>query len=476
MKTFDIVIIGGGVAGLVTASGAAQLGADVALIDRSALGGDCLHYGCVPTKRLIRSAKVSHIVRHASEFGIDADNVKVDFASVMNSVRAVQKEIAVNDSPERFMKMGVEVVFGSGAFTDPHTFEVNGTPYKGRRFLIATGSSPVELPIPGLRETGALTNESALRLTELPQSIIILGAGPIGIEFAQAFARLGSRVTIIEKFDRILPREESELTDILLKILKAEGITIDTCSEVKEAGQNGQTRFINASCVHGQTRYEADRIMMAIGRSPNVAGLGLDKAGVAFDARKGIVVDKHLRTTARHIYAAGDCTGGLAFTHVAEYQAGIVVSNALFPFVNRSADYRIVPWVTYTDPELARVGMTEDEARKTHTGIRVYRHPFKSVDRAVIEGSTEGMIKLVCDKRMRILGAHILGPRAGELIHEYALAMKAGIPTTKISQTIHAYPTLAQSIKRASDAYYHEKLFSGGFLKFARWLIRAQRR
>ncbi|MBI5886757.1 MAG: dihydrolipoyl dehydrogenase [Deltaproteobacteria bacterium] len=476
MKTFDMVIIGGGVAGLVAASGAAQLGAEVALIDRSPLGGDCLRYGCVPTKRLIRSAKVCHLVKHASEFGINANNVTVDFASVMQTLREVQAAIAVNDSPERFKKMGVEVAFGNGEFTDPQTFKLGNTSYKGRRFLIATGSSPVTLPIPGLKEAGALTNVTALQLTELPPSIAILGAGPIGIEFAQAFGRLGSRVTIIEKFDRILPREDPELTSILHKILEGEGVKIDTCTEVKDAALDNGMKVLNAACATGDKRYAMDRIMMAIGRSPNVEGLGLDTAGVEHDARKGIAVDRHLRTTERHIYAAGDCTGGLAFTHVAEYQAGIVISNALFPFVNRSVDYRVVPWVTYTDPELARVGMTEEEARRTHSNVRVYRHPFNAVDRAVIDGSTSGMIKLVCDAKMRILGAHILGPAAGELIHEYALAMKAGIPATKISQTIHAYPTLAQSIKRASDIYYRERLFSGRFKKLAQLLIRARRR
>lgn len=474
MSNFDLVIIGGGVGGLVAASGAAQLGAKVALIDKESLGGDCLHYGCVPTKRLVHSAKVAALMRRAGEFALEGEPLKVNFARVMEGMRAVQAEIGKNDDPERFRKMGVEVVFGAGRFIDPHTFEVGGQKITGKRFLIATGSSPAILPIPGLKEAGALTNVTALQLDHLPQSIAILGAGPIGMEFAQVFERLGSHVTVIEKAGQILPREEKELSDILQGVLIAEGMEIHTCTEVLEVKRENDKKVLMLRCETGDKTITVDEVMIAIGRSPNVEGLGLENIGVAFDRRKGIAVDSTLRTSVKHIYACGDVTGPYAFTHMAEYQAGLVVSNALFPFVNRKADYRVVPWVTYVDPELGRVGLTEAEAKEKYgeQRVQVFRFPFKDVDRAIIEGEGHGLIKLVCDRKNRLLGAHLLGPHAGELLHEYVLAMKYGIPITKISQTIHVYPTLSQAVKRACDQYYRETLFKGWFPKIARKLIR----
>lgn len=475
MDRFDLVIIGGGVGGLVAASGAAQFGAKVALVEKESLGGDCLHWGCVPTKRLVQSAKVASLLKRLPEFGLIADNSRVDFPQVMQAMRKVQEKIGRNDAPERFQKMGVEVVFGNGHFTDPHTFEVNGKRLEGRKFLIATGSRPILLPIPGLKEAGALTNVTALQLNCLPESLVILGAGPIGLEFAQVFARLGSEVTVIEKMGQILPREEKEVADELEKILEAEGIEIHTCTEVKEIQKNQKgKKVVVAQCSdEGLKHFEAEELMVSIGRAPNVDGLNLKLIGVEYDDRKGIKVGADLRTTQKHIFAAGDVTGLYPFTHVAEYQAGMVVSNALFPFVNRKADYRVVPWVTYTDPELGRVGMTEGEAKKEYgeKNIQVFRFHFDDVDRAIIEGEGHGFIKLVCDRKNQILGAHLLGPHAGELLHEFVLAMKAKIPITKISQTIHVYPTLAQSVKRACDQYYKQKLFSGWFPKLAKNLI-----
>lgn len=475
MEKFDLVIIGGGVSGLVTASGAAQFGAKVALVEKESLGGDCLHWGCVPTKSLVQSAKVASLFKRSEEFGIEGD-YRVDFKKVMARMRDVQARIGKNDDPERFRKMGVEVIFGEGHFLSAHTFEVNGRTLRGRKFLIATGSRPILLPIPGLKESGALTNVTALKLNRLPQSIVILGAGPIGLEFSQVFARLGSKVTVIEKMGQILPREDNELADELEKILKAEGIEILTCTEVKEIQKTAQgKKVVVAECAgEGLKHLEAEELMISIGRAPNVDGLNLARARVEYDERKGIKVGLDMRTTQKHIFACGDVCGPYAFTHVAEYQAGIVVSNALFPFVNRKADYRVVPWVTFTDPELGRVGMTEAEAKKEYgeKNVQVFRFQFEDVDRAVIEGEGSGLIKLICDKKNQILGAHLLGPSAGELLHEFVLAMKSKIPITQISQTIHVYPTLAQSVKRACDQYYKEKLFTGWFPKLAKRLIR----
>lgn len=474
METYDMVIIGGGVGGLVTAAGASQMGASVALIERESLGGDCLHHGCVPTKRLVHSAKVASLMRRAEEFGLEGGPLTVNFQKVMEQMRKVQDRISVNDDPERFRKMGVKVIFGNGRFIDNHTFEVNGEKIRGRKFLIATGSRPVILPIPGLKEAGALTNVTALKLEKLPESIVILGAGPIGMEFAQVFHRLGSKVTVIEKMGQILPREDEEISNKLEEILSKEGMDIVTCTEVNGVKVEGNKKIIAATCPTGDKTFVADEVMIAIGRAPNVEGLNLEAAGVEYDNRKGIKIDDTLRTTAKHIYSCGDVAGPYAFTHMAEYQAGLVISNALFPLVNRKADYRVVPWVTYTDPELGRAGLTEAEAKAKYgeSAVSVYRFYFEDVDRAVIEGEGHGTIKLVCDKKRQLLGVHLLGPHAGELLHEYVLAMKTKLPITTISQTIHVYPTLSQAVKRACDQYYREKLFTGWFPRVARWLIK----
>ncbi len=473
MKKYDLIIIGGGVGGLVTASGAAQLGARVALVEKTtSLGGDCLHWGCVPTKRLVHSAKVASVARRSAEFGVHCGPVSVDFAEVMASMKRVQAKISCNDDPERFRKMGVDVFFGSGAFEDEFTFNIDGKRLLGKKFLIATGSSPAELSIPGLKEVGALTNITALGLTKLPKSLIILGGGPIGIEFAQIYSRLGAEVTILEKKGQILPREDKELSAALHTLLLAEGIKIVTCKGFIEIKRTPTGKAVIAARDGGDKTYEAEEIMSAIGRAPNVEGLGLGAAGVEFDARKGINSNLSMKTTQSHIYAAGDVTGPYKFTHMAEYQAGLVVSNALFPLVKRKADYRVVPWVTFADPELARVGLTEAEARAKYNKVSVYRQQFADVDRALLEGEGKGLIKIIVGKKKEILGAHILGPGAGELIHEYVLAMKAKLPITAISGTIHVYPTVSQGLKRACDAYYTEKLFGGWFPKFSRWIIR----
>jgi len=482
MKSFDLVIIGGGVAGLVAASGASQLGARVALVDKASLGGDCLNYGCVPTKRLVHSAKVAFTVKHASDSGVEAAPYTVDFPKVMELMRAVQRAIGEHDDPERFRKMGVEVIFGSGAFTDPSTFEVNGEKIRGRRFIIATGTRPANPPIKGMMEVGPLTNETVLELKSLPASIFILGAGPIGIEYAQIFARLGSRVTLVKKYDRILPKEDAELAGELEKVLETEGVAIirAVIKELKrlDAKENGQAGVeLTADFGNTEKTFRAEAVMAAIGRRPNVEDLGLEVAGVEYDARKGIRVDGTLRTSNKRIYACGDVTGSYPFTHVAEYHAGIALGNALFPVFKRKADYRVVPWATFTDPELAHVGLTEAEAaaRYGEKNLRVYQHSFSENDRAVMEGEAAGRIKLVCDRRGALLGAHILGPRAGELIHEYVLAMRLKAPVSKISGTIHVYPTLSQAAKRAADQYYKEKLFTGWFPKIAKWLIKRGR-
>jgi len=476
MRKFDLVVIGGGVAGMVASVGAARFGARVAMVDNVSLGGDCLRAGCVPTKRLVQSAKVASLFRRAEEFGILNGNSEVDFRKVMEGMRRTRSRIAENDDPERFRKMGVEVVFGAGRFLDSHVFEVGGVRLEGAHFIIATGSRPVIPPIPGLREAGALTNETALELERLPSKLVILGAGPIGIEFAQIFSRLGSKVTVIEKDGRILPREDEEAAAMLRSVLESEGIGILTGREVREAGAKGGLREVVVAAADGSTEVlEADELMIAIGRAPNVDGLGLEAAGVEY-GRKGIRVDEHLRTSTKHIYACGDVTGHMMFTNVAEYHAGVALGNIIFPLIKRKLDYRAVPWTTFSDPELARVGMTEAEAREKYgRQARVYRFPFERVDRAVIEGEAAGMVKVVC-RGKRIVGAHILGPNGGELIHEYVLAMREKLPVGSVSRAMHVYPTLAMGSKRASDEYYAERLFKGWVPKAVSWMIRLERR
>lgn len=471
MEEFDLTIIGGGVGGLVAASGASQFGAKVALVEKESLGGDCLHYGCVPTKTLVHSARLISLMRRAAEFGLNPVRVDFEFNNIMEHMREVQRRVGEHDDPERFEKMGIKLFFGNGRFKDTRTFEVNGTVIKSRKFLIATGSRSVKLPIPGLDKVDTLDNIKILALKRLPESLLIMGAGPIGMEFAHVFSRFGSKVTVIEKVGQILPREEKELSDRLEGILKKEGVEIVTCVETKRVEQSGNKKFVVADCSGKEKRFEADEILIAIGRAPNIEGLNLEKIGVKTTSR-GIAVDDALRTTVPNIWACGDVTGLFPFTHMAEYEAGIVIGNALFPFVNRKMDKKVIPWTTFTDPELARVGLTEDEARKEYGDIKVYRYPFSEHDRAIIDGETEGLIKLVCDKKGKILGAHILGKGAGDLINEYIFAMKNGLPVQKISQTVHVYPTMGQVIKRGADQYYKEKLFSGWFPKVARILMK----
>ncbi len=474
MKQFDLTIIGGGVGGLVTASGASQLGAKVALVEKDKLGGDCLHYGCVPTKSLVHSAKMISLMQKAEKYGLNPVKVNFEFKKIMDHMRSVQQTIGKNDDPERFRKMGVELFFGSGSFIDANTFEVNGNTIKSRKFLIATGSRPITLPIPGLDKVDFLNNIKILALKKLPKSLLVIGAGPIGLELAQAFSRFGSKVTVLEKAGQIMPREDKEIADTLEEILIKEGIEIVTCIDIKKVEQSGNKKIVTAECSGIEKSLEADELLVAIGRAPNIEDLNLDKIGIK-TTRAGITVDDTMKTSVSNIWACGDVTGMFPFTHAAEYEAGLIVSNALFPFVNRKMYKRVIPWTTFTDPQLARVGLIEEEAKKLSSKVKIYKYPFKDFDRAVIDGEPEGLIKLVCDKKGQILGASILGANAGDLLNEYIFAMKNRLPVQKISGTVHVYPSMGQIVKRGADQYYKEKLFSGWFPKLAKLLIRLGR-
>jgi len=467
MDKRDLVIIGGGAGGLVVASVASQLGLKVTLIEKQAkLGGDCLHTGCVPSKTLIHVAKVAALMRRAGEFGLQPVTPRVDLGKVNEHVQSVIDQIQPHDDPERFRAYGCEVLFGHAEFIDAHSVRVNERQIHGRRFLIATGSRPFVPPIDGLEQAGYLTNEDMFSLHELPRRLLVLGGGPIGLEMAQAFARLGSKVSVVERLPHLLPQEDAEIADTLQQRLVAEGIDVHTSTSAERVTRQGDTRRVE--CEGGVT-LEADQVLVAVGRRPTMENMGLETAGVDFDQR-GIKVDKRMRTSQKHIYACGDVCGPYPFTHMAEYQAGIVISNAVFRFPKK-VDYRVVPWVTYTDPELARVGLTEQQAREQGIEATVLRFPFKDIDRALAEVETWGLTKFVVHKG-KILGASILGPHAGELIHEIVLAMKTGAGIGDISATIHAYPTLAQIHRRTVNTWYGAKLFSARTRRLVGWINR----
>ena len=453
---FDLCIIGGGSGGLVAAAGGAALGAKVILIEKHALGGDCLHYGCVPSKALLHAAKVAHTLRTAQRFGIPACTPPIKIGDVMQRVATVIKTIEPHDSPERFRGMGVEVVFGAGQFTDTQTFSVNGRAVTARNFVIATGSHPAIPKIEGLATVPYLTNETVFSLQEPVPSLIVLGAGPIGLEMAQAFSRLGTQVHVVQRGKRILPKEDSDIAAVALQQLRNEGVQFYLeHTPVRVEGTAGDIRLRLKS--GGQEKIvSASHLLIATGRSANTDKLGLEAAGVQLE--KGyIVVDRHLRTTNKHIYACGDVTGAYQFTHMAEHQAGVVLRNTLFHWPAK-VEQRVIPWCTFTDPEVARVGLSEDEANERKIEHRVYRFPFQDMDRAQTDGETEGFAKIITDPKGRLLGAALAGPHAGELIHEYVLALAKKMKAVDLSDVIHIYPTLAQINRRVADVRRKEGL------------------
>lgn len=471
-KKRDLIVLGGGSAGLVVASVASRLGLKVTLVEAGKkLGGDCLHYGCVPSKSLLYCARLVQQQRHAASLGLtQTAEPEVDQAAVNAYIRSVIDTLQKHDDPERFRSYGCEVLFGPGRFVGPREVEVNGEILKARRIVIATGSSPFIPTIEGLEEAGYLTNEQLFSLEQRPGHLAILGGGPIGIEMAQAFCRLGSRITLLLRGDTIMQNDEPEHAAQLKSVLMEEGVEFLNNSELHRVARREDGDLALSLTVAGEVQeLRVDELLIATGRKPNIEGLNLEAAGVEAE-HKGIVVDDRLRTTNPRIYACGDVCGPYQFTHMAEYQAGIVISNALFRFPRR-VDYRVFPWVTYTEPELAGAGLSEQRAKEQGLEIEVLRFPFKDIDRAVAEGATVGGTKFVVHKG-KIVGASILGPRAGELLHEIVLAMKSGSSLTSISSMIHAYPTLSQVHRRTVNTQLSGKLFSPLSRQIVQWLNR----
>jgi pyruvate/2-oxoglutarate dehydrogenase complex dihydrolipoamide dehydrogenase (E3) component len=466
-KKQDVVVIGGGPGGLVIASVAGQLGLRVTLIEKSEhLGGDCLHSGCVPSKTLINTARLAHRMRHAVKFGLPACEPEIDINRVLDRVDSVIAHIQQYDDPERFRRYGCDVRFGAARFLNPHELTVNEEIIRAKRFVIATGSQPVVPPIPGIAEVGYDTNETIFKRRELPPRLAVIGGGPVGLELAQAFARLGSRVTIVEAADRVLPVADTEASSLLRQVLEGEGITLHLSCQVSNARRDGDSRQLFLT--NGAT-VECERILVAAGRRPAVFGLGLDEAGVEHNAR-AVVVDARLRTRQPHIYAVGDVCGPYQFTHMAEYQAGIVLAGLLFR-VPRKVDYRVIPSVTYTDPEAAQVGLTEQEAQAQGLRYEIARFPLNEIDRAITDGVDTGFLKILI-ARGRVAGASLVCTHAGELIHELALAMQVRAKAGDISRLIHAYPTLSQIHRRAINAHYAPRLYSGKARLLARLINR----
>ncbi|CAE7649430.1 merA [Symbiodinium necroappetens] len=465
----DICVIGAGSAGLSIAAGASQMGAQTVLIEKAEMGGDCLNYGCVPSKSLLVAGRAAQAWRHTAAFGIDTPEPSVDFARVHAHVRDVIDGIAPLDSEERFTGLGVEVIRDAALFEDERTVVANGARIRAKRFVVATGSRASVPPIEGLEQISYLTNETVFSLTERPEHLIVIGGGPIGSELGQAFRHLGARVSLIE-MGSILQNDDPELVEVVRRRLTRDGVELHEQAKVLRVGAAGNGVAATVERDGQEERIEGSHLLLAAGRQPTVEGLGLEAAGVVYD-RRGIKTDARLRTTNKRVYAAGDVASGPQFTHMAGHHAGIVIKNALFRLPAK-VENRAVPWVTYTEPELAHVGMTEAMARKAGERINILRWDFHENDRARAERQTDGFCKAVVTPKGKILGASIVGPQAGELIQPWVLAIANGLKVSAMAQVIAPYPTLGEVSKRAAGSFYTPKLFSERTKKIVRLLLR----
>jgi pyruvate/2-oxoglutarate dehydrogenase complex dihydrolipoamide dehydrogenase (E3) component len=458
---FDIGILGGGAAGLTVASGAAQFGAKTLLIEKeNSLGGDCLHFGCVPSKTLIRTAHIYHLMKQTEKYGLPrADLNPVDFQAVAQRIQSVISAIQEHDSKERFCKLGARVEFGNAKFTDEHSVRLNGEMLSAKKWVIATGSSPFVPLIEGIDKTPYITNKELFSLKTLPQSMIAIGGGPISIEMAQAFNRLGTKVTVVERANQILGAEDKDMAEDLMNILISEGITFYLGSMPLSTKDLGNEKEIIIKNADGKIlSLKAETILAAVGRKANLQDLGLEDIGVETD-KKGLKIDARLRTNHKHIYVAGDTTGSYQFTHAAGYEAGIVLSNAIL-HLPRKADYTYLPWCTYTEPELASIGMNEKRATAAGISYSVWTEVFRTNDRSIAEGEEAGKIKLLLDENERPIGIQILGPHAGELISEWVAVMNGKVKLSTIASGVHPYPTLGEINKKVVGTFFSGKIFS----------------
>lgn len=466
---YNLVVIGAGTAGLVTAAGAAGLGARVALVERALMGGDCLNVGCVPSKGVIAAARAARAVRRAGDFGVRVPGgVSVDFAAAMQRMRRLRAQISPHDSARRFRELGVDVCFGQGRFVDSNALDVEGTRLAFKRAVIATGARAAAPPIPGLDSALYLTNETLFTLTELPRRFGVIGAGPIGCEMAQAFAQLGAAVFLVEAEHGVLPREDRDAAEIMQAALARDGVKLLCCGKNLAIKNDGRIHLVVES--HGQAYDEpVDKLLVAVGRAPNVEGLNLEAVGVEYDG-KGVKVNDRLQTTNPRIFAAGDICSPYQFTHAADFMARIVIQNALF--LGRAKASRLtIPWCTYTSPEIAHVGLYEHQAQQKGIAVDTFIQKLESIDRAILDGETDGFVKVhVKQGTDQIVGATIVAPNAGDLISEITLAMTSGFGLKQIGRTIHPYPTRAEAIRKLGDQYNRTRLTPAVKKLFGAWL------
>jgi len=466
---YNLVVIGAGTAGLITANGAAGLGAKVALIEKHLMGGDCLNVGCVPSKGLVRSARASADVRDAGEYGVITDGYKVDFPALMERMRRLRAGISPVDSAHRYRELGVDVYLGSARFTGKDTIEVDGKTLRFAKAVIATGARAAAPGIPGLAEAGYLTNETVFSLTELPLRLAVIGAGPLGCELSQAFRRFGSEVYLLEKTDHILPREDREAAELVERSFEKDGVHLIKECSIQRIDKKGSEKIIHFELSGESKSIAVDEILVGIGRAPNVEGLELQTVGVGYD-RSRVFVNEYLQTTNPRIYAAGDVCFPYKFTHAAAAMGSIVVQNALFVRSHKTGSLTI-PWCTYTDPEVAHVGLYEREAEEKGIPVDSYTQSLEHVDRAILDGEEQGFVKVVTRKGTpRILGATVVARHAGEMISEITLAMKSKSGLSDLASTIHPYPTQAESISRVGFAYLKTKLTPAVQKMMRKWL------
>ncbi len=472
---YNLVVIGAGTAGLVTAAGAAGLGAKVALIERHLMGGDCLNVGCVPSKALIRSARAAKDARDGERFGVKINgSVEVNFAAVMNRLREIRARISPADSAQRFRDLGVDVFIGEGRFVDSQTIAVGDATLSFAKAVIATGARAIAPAVPGLGEAGFLTNENVFNLTELPRRLAVIGGGPIGCELAQAFALLGSQVTLLHNKSHVLDREDPEAAAIVQSELRRDGVNLLLDAKLNEVNRTGPGKVLLFEAEGKIASLEVDEILVGAGRAPNVKGLNLEGVGVRFDEQRGVEVDDFLQTANSNIFACGDVCLRWKFTHAADFAARIVIQNALFSvggFGRKRLSSLTMPWCTFTDPEVAHVGLYEHEAKERGLKVDVWKQSFAHVDRAITDGEEPGMVKILTERsKGRIVGATIVARHAGEMISEISTAMTGRISLGKLASVIHPYPTQAEAIRKCGDQFNKARLTPTVKQLLAKWL------